>query len=578
MKYLSPRWLVGPILDKELRVSSRRRRNYVVRMMYLVLLILFLTLVWLSTVPTRESGAYRTTEMARAGQTITQFIVWFQFLACQVLAIVMLSTAISDEVYHRTLGVLMTTPINSLQIVVGKLVSRLFQVLLLMAVSLPLLAIVRIFGGIAWSFLAGSWILTFTTTLFVGSVSLLFSIFCRRAYGVILWTALSLFGLWGGIPLLSGLVGIEYHFISERQWLAFFSRTNPFFGLAQLSEWFMSPRTLPLGVLQMWLGPSLVLVMGTIGLLTIAVIRVRIVARRQITGDVPVSRGRSKVGRSDGASIQCIPVRGCPILWKEMRAPLMGKRKGLKVLVAALVLGGLAVLYGVAAKVNALDDSGFHIPMVFLFMIVGGLFSIVIPATTITTEKETRSWPILLGTTLSDWRIVLAKGLGAIRRTLPAWFFLVGHVLGFTIAGLIHPLALLQLAMSATGLVAFVSGTGLYFSSRFRHTTMAVIANLAVPVVLWILVPIVIGFILAINGSHNAESLMTYLGLCPFVQAGVITETCVPGWRLQMYRFGSFSLDTGEAMVFLLVTMTLYILLGFVFARRARCNLRRRIF
>ena len=126
----------------------------------------------------------------------------------------------------------------------------------------------------------------------------------------------------------------------------------------------------------------------------------------------------------------------------------MGRRKGLKVLVAILVLGGLAVIYGVAANENALDDGGFHIPMVFLFMIVGGLFSIVIPATTITTEKETRSWPILLGTTLGDGRIVLAKGLGAIRRSLPAWLFLAGHVLFFSIAGLLHPLALLQLAIS----------------------------------------------------------------------------------------------------------------------------------
>ena len=41
-KVLSPSWLTGPIFGKELRVSSRRRRNYVLRFVYLMLLTGFL--------------------------------------------------------------------------------------------------------------------------------------------------------------------------------------------------------------------------------------------------------------------------------------------------------------------------------------------------------------------------------------------------------------------------------------------------------------------------------------------------------------------------------------------------------
>ena len=68
------------------------------------------------------------------------------------------------------------------------------------------------------------------------------------------------------------------------------------------------------------------------------------------------------------------------------------------------------------------------------------------------------------------------------------------------------------------------------------------------------------------------------MGLCPFAQAMVITDTCARGWKLQMYHLGDYNLDTGEAMVFLLMTMALFILLGLVFAGRAKTNLRRRIF
>ena len=33
---MNPAWLTGPIFDKELRVSSRRKRNYVIRAVYVL--------------------------------------------------------------------------------------------------------------------------------------------------------------------------------------------------------------------------------------------------------------------------------------------------------------------------------------------------------------------------------------------------------------------------------------------------------------------------------------------------------------------------------------------------------------
>ena len=129
-KFLSLYWLTGPIFDKELRVSSRRRRNYVLRSAYLSLFTIILVFVWLEEVRYLGSAAYRISRMARAGQTITLFIVWFQFCATQLIAVIMLSTSISDEIDNRTLGLLMTTPINSFQVVMGKLFSKLLQIIL----------------------------------------------------------------------------------------------------------------------------------------------------------------------------------------------------------------------------------------------------------------------------------------------------------------------------------------------------------------------------------------------------------------------------------------------------------------
>ena len=244
-QFLSLSWLTGPIFDKELRVSSRRRRNYVLRFVYLALLTIFLVLVWIAEVKYRGSAAYRISRMARAGQTIILFIIWFQFCTTQLIAVIMLSTSISDEIYNRTLGVLMTTPINSFQIVMGKLFSKLLQLILLLAISLPLLAIVRVFGGVPWDYIVSSLCITITAIIFVGSLSLFFSIHSRRAYVVIIMTLVTLGVLFALLPFLVAMLWHTLnlrHIIPEQMLLKVLFHPNPYGILAFNTDAMMSPR------------------------------------------------------------------------------------------------------------------------------------------------------------------------------------------------------------------------------------------------------------------------------------------------------------------------------------------------
>ena len=152
-----------------------------------------------------RSGANVQAQMAEAGKFITAVIVWFQFLALPLVAVVVTSTAISEEVNSRTLAVLMTTPLSSRQLVNGKLLGRLSQILFLAATSLPLLAIVRVLGGVSWSFLLQGLCITLASTIFAASVSLFFSTLCRRAYTVVLASIVSIGFLFVVVPFI-GLV------------------------------------------------------------------------------------------------------------------------------------------------------------------------------------------------------------------------------------------------------------------------------------------------------------------------------------------------------------------------------------
>jgi ABC-type transport system involved in multi-copper enzyme maturation permease subunit len=606
-----PAWLTGPIFGKELRVASRRRRQYVLRFLYVLALTMFVTVVWLSVVRYEGNASFVQSRMASAGQQIVTTIVFFQFVAMQILAIVLLSSAVSDEVYHRTLGILMTTPINSLQIVMGKLLSRLLQLVLLLVISLPMLAIVRVLGGVPWGYLLSTLCLTLTAALFAGSISLLFSIRNRHAYGVIIRTMFTLACLYFVLPTLFGFA-VAYFF--SRAGINLGSRAgavtvlgpvvvslNPISSMAALTERMFSPGGPTMFSLPLHCGFMLCLSALVLGR---AMTVVRRVALRQAVGQQE-SEGK-KVRRKEGRSVRpshrltsspssrppSLPRRvvGPPVVWKELRAPfIQGIDSRNSYIGLAMAIVALVFTYLVQAPSKSLNEDFTHITYVTLFVFIGGLINIVFSATRITTEKESQAWPLLLATPLSDWDILLGKAVSAFRRCLPIWGLLAGHMLLFTLAGYIHPVAILHLLLLVAWLTCFLTGSGLYFSARFARTTAAVVASFALVVGLWVIGPILAGVMSVMGGQKDV--LATYL---LWVHPGAQTQlimTGAAGWQNAQASWGSLeyatealshsgraAMSAGRVTSILALIAAAYILAGLLFFWRAKCCLRRRIF
>ena len=255
--------------------------------------------------------------------------------------------------------------------------------------------------------------------------------------------------------------------------------------------------------------------------------------------------------------------------------------RGHKVTAFFVVAGALVVLfvsYLMFAMEHSLDHEEVHMLYVAIFLGLGILFTIVLPATCLTSEKESRSLPLLLSTTLSDWHIIIGKFVGLLRRCFPIWLFLFGHLTLFTLAGVIHPIAIVQIAILVAGVVILLSCSGLYFSSRFRHTTTAVIMNFALPAAIWGLVPLLLFFTLhLINGHHELFEL--YINTHPFFQALIVMDATTNGWaRLSRYYWCEFRLDAIGSTFFMMAMAGGYMLVGWFFLRRAKARLRRNIF
>jgi ABC-type transport system involved in multi-copper enzyme maturation permease subunit len=148
-------WLTGPILDKELRVCSRRKRYYWLRGLYLLAMAMLVTVTWLGSNASLmfQGNAFTASRMSEVGRDVITSIVWFQFFIAQIAAILFFSNSICQEINQGTLNVLMATPITSLQIVMGKLLSRLIQLILILCLSLSTIAIVYVFGGVDWEYI-----------------------------------------------------------------------------------------------------------------------------------------------------------------------------------------------------------------------------------------------------------------------------------------------------------------------------------------------------------------------------------------------------------------------------------------
>ena len=571
--------ITGPIFDKEMRVSSRRKRNYTVRFAYLALLTLFVILAWLANTRMGGSNVFRVSRMAQTGIYIMMTIVMFQFIATHILSIIMLSNSISDEIYQKTLGVLMTTPINSFQIVMGKLMSKMLQIILLMALSLPLLAVVRVFGGVPWDYILSSLAITLTGALFAASLSLYFSISTRRAYAVIIKTTFVILALYLLLPMIVMLM--LHNVYSEAKLMPFLLYPNPLFSIWASTVLMVEPRGMGFMASFSWLGHCGLILALTALLIVRSVVIVRRAALRSAVGETGVGKKVKK--QNPETSIGAIKaVRGSPVIWKECRSPLVrGIKKWLMIVLAVAVLG---LTYALVGNEGELDDKDTHMIYTVIFVFLGIFFNTVLAATPITSEKESRSWPILLATTLSDRKILIGKLVGVLRRGWPIWLFLFGHVLIFVIVGYIHPAALLHLTILVIGIVIFVSGSGLYFSSCFRRTTTAVVANVMLALILWAIVPLILGLVSEI--THDDDLLEFTACFNPFVQNVVVIERTsgrnYVNRSLTQLEYNWPSRAFGESFtsttLFLISTMLLHFLVGFLFIWRAKYRLRRHIF
>jgi ABC-type transport system involved in multi-copper enzyme maturation permease subunit len=515
--------LFGPIFQKEVQTAGRKRGWYIGRGVYALLLLVAVGLVfwamW-SSLRHDSSRVMRLQQMQELAPSLALTVIWFQFVVLALIGPNLTAPAITDEKRAGTLAALLTTPMTAAEIVGGKLSGRLVHVIVLALLSAPALLAARVFGGLSPGVVVQATCVSISTAALGTALGLMFSVWSKRSTGAGVFGLLTLALAQGAIPAFDGLLyqwfhddGYQFH-----QWtlaasspvtLGFVTRDAVMgldaarvsieltSGTATSSGWILD-----LG--PMWLVNTLYTLVLAAGVAAFTSVALRRTMQKEgATGPTaPKASSRGKKGKArakaNGAPAAGAPigteepareevlgkervVGDNPVLWREVRQPTFGSRRRL-LLVAALAGIGLLLLY---AKMGIADE-GVHGTVAIVAAIAVMLQSVFMTTGAFVGEREGRTLEVLLTTPLSAGEIIIGKLLGALRAQ---WFLPAVAMADFGIAwlaGVMHPVMLLHMALIFTGPVLLFTATGLMMSLMLKKSTPASVCNLGLALLFWL--------------------------------------------------------------------------------------------
>jgi ABC-type transport system involved in multi-copper enzyme maturation permease subunit len=519
----------GPIVGKELQTASRRMRNHWLRMLYLGGLLLFLLLIFVSYRPySYGSNVARIQGQAELGRAFFATFSMFCVIGMGLIAPILTSTAINAERLGNTLNVLLMTPITSWQIVAGKLFARMLIALMLIGLSLPVLAVVRLLGGVElWQMIAVVCICT-AFAIASGALGLFLSTLMNRAFAVIL-AAYAVQGLlYCFVPFCIAILASGSTF---NRIIWHLCTINP-----PMNATYLSVPDTPLPTFNStwyWL-PCVIVQLSFATLLLIAsswIVRrqERRAAQRQAAAAPPFAAGAAPDAGAHAAveagahaaadpapapAPQLARIANNPVLWREMRRPLLKARSAAVLAVACF--GLLFVSYGLLASIHALNDRNTQVGYAFIFHTALCLLVGVLSATAIAQEKESDTWTLLLTTPLSPSRIVMGKLAGLSCRLLWPTVFIIVHFMFFILGGVVSAKAVLIVLCVMVGCNTLWAATGMYLSLRIKRVTTAVILNLLLVLFIYVGVPMILAILGEVTTGTDNWAETSLMGV-PYV-------------------------------------------------------------
>lgn len=490
------RLLFGPIFQMEVRTAGRRTSTYVFRALVGGTVLTFFSIMLLSlwSQVSYERSAFR---RIQAGQniapTLVVFITWTQYVSLVLLAPLITGPALCDERRNRTMAALLTTPLTAWEIVLGKLLGRLSQAVILALVAVPMVFAARMLGGVSVEGIVASVTLTLVSVFMCSALALLFSAFSPRATTAAT-AAFVIFLFFNFGPLAIGfmyMVWIRPHFPTMPEipftW-ALYTSLPIALGAVVMEHFLGNPSGF--ASWNLWGYAAVYGMCITVGSVALAGLQLRRAMRtdpeslmnRPEKKKKRKKRRKQRRGSPAPVVVEHDPaeeiesesrvVGDRPVLWREMHIGAFRKKR--RFIEAVLALG---LIFGLMYLNDGMDEQAAHM-LVFIIGTVLLMLQAVFGATgSIAHERQSQTLDVLMTTPLKPTAIILGKVAGTLRRL---WFIPLAVGIHFalgTAIGAFHPAVLPLLALAVLPSAAMFVGTGVLMSVLFRKAVSAAVAN-----------------------------------------------------------------------------------------------------
>ena len=183
----------NPVYNREMRVSSRSIRLPMILLLFNGILSLVSLLNMYSVVKQVKASAVI---QYSSFMDMYEFVTTIEFILLMLIVPAVTAASISSERERQTLELMLTTQMTAFQVVMGKLLSSLSTLLLLILSGMPAVAMVFVYGGITWLDAISLFLCYITVAFFAGSVGICFSAMLKRStvstvvtYGVMIAVA-----------------------------------------------------------------------------------------------------------------------------------------------------------------------------------------------------------------------------------------------------------------------------------------------------------------------------------------------------------------------------------------------------
>jgi ABC-type transport system involved in multi-copper enzyme maturation permease subunit len=191
----------GPIIAREVMTTPRPLRYYLWRASFSCVLFILLWTGWQSIIgwqDVREVGV-----LARFGGILYIMFALLQLTLMLFFAPLFTAAAVAYEKDRRTFNLLLMTSLSDFEIVLGKLVAGLLNVLIILAASVGLLSICALLGGISFGQVASLFAVTAASGVAGGAMGLLIALWRDRTFQSISLTILMVVFSVAGVELFS---------------------------------------------------------------------------------------------------------------------------------------------------------------------------------------------------------------------------------------------------------------------------------------------------------------------------------------------------------------------------------------